>query len=181
MRKSSPRLPWKRGPIAWKIRQSADDLLIGIQAHPCEFFSLREAAKALKVSTQPLRDWIKRGQLDRGGPRMQISRRELIRFVDWLRQRAEAFDPQRYSERLYSKDGMRPFPFSKLRRSQFSWPKGSAALAPKEIAALVGCHPSLVIKAIQRGLLRGRNRTRCRWEITRQAWSSAFPLTNFPK
>jgi hypothetical protein len=180
IRRGSPRLPWKRGPVAWGIACRADEILVEVARCPRRFHSLRRAAHFLGVSTQPLRDWIRLGYLQRDGPRLQISAAELRRFVRWLQNRAEPFDPEEYLDRLYRKRSRPPRPFDKLRAAQFAWPKDRAALTPKELAQLVGCHPSLIVKAIRSDHLfsgvRGRRRTPCRWEITRRSWSGAFPF-----
>ena len=163
-----PRLPWKRGPAAWKVAGRADEILGTLSGSPRHFYSLRPAALLLGISTQPLREWLKRGYLHQSGPRRQIKREELIRFVHWLQARAEHFDPFHYLERF-----PHTYPFKKLGRLQFVWPKGRKALAPRELAALAGCHPSLVLKAIRQGRLLARRRSNCRWEVTRNAWLKA--------
>ena len=168
MRRRRPRLPWKRGPAAWKIRLAADEIKIRISAEQRNFFSLRKAARLLNVSTQPVRDWIRLGYLKREGPRGQIARGELERFVGWLEERAESFDPLNYVERIPP-----TWPFKKLGRVRFEWPKDRKALNPRELAVLTGCHPSLVLKAIHSGTLHGRFRSPCRREVTRQAWLNA--------
>lgn len=163
-----PRLPWKRGPAAWKIRLNADDLKIRIGAEKRNFFSLRKTARLLNVSTQPLRDWLRWGDLKREGPRKQIARNEVLRLIAWFEGCAQPFDSQNYLDRLPP-----TWPFKKLGRIRFEWPKGRKALNPRELAALAGCHPSLVIKAIRSGRLRGRLRSPCRYEVTRHAWFDA--------
>jgi len=107
--------------------------------------------------------------LKREGPRGQIVRGELGRFVGWLEERAGRFGPENYLERLPP-----TYPFKKLGRVCFVWPKDRKTLNPKELAVLTGCHPSLVIKAIRCGKLRGRCRTLRgrilrRWEVSRHA------------
>jgi len=84
-----PRLPWKRGPRAWEIAQRADSIMAALHASRRGFYSLRKAAKLLGVSTQPVRDWIRLNHLKRDGPRQQISRGELKRFVHELTKRAK--------------------------------------------------------------------------------------------
>jgi hypothetical protein len=176
-----PKLPWKRGPAAWKVASSADQILTALAETHRGFFSLRRAARLLGVSTQPLREWIKRDNLNREGPGGKISKAELCRFVRWLKDRAEPFDSSRYLERLHRKLKAPPEEFDKLRAAWFVWPEGRQALSPKELAQLVGCHPSLVLKAITRHgffhRLSGRRRTPCRWEVTKHAWMQAFPFT----
>lgn len=165
MRRGKPRLPWKRGPVAWKIKLEADEIKIRITGEKRNFFSLRKAARLLNVSTQPVRDWIRFGYLKREGPRGQIAKGELLRFLVWLQQRAELFDSMNYLERL-----PQAYPFRKLRCASFEWPKGRKALNPRELAALTGCHPSLVLKAIRERRLRARHRSPCRWEVSKHAW-----------
>jgi len=176
-----PRLPWKRGPAAWKIATASDDILKALSETRRGFFSLRRAARVLGVSTQPVRDWILRNDLKREGPGRKIKKEELRRFVKWLKDRAEPFDSSRYLERLHRKLKAPPEEFDKLRAARFVWPEGCQALSPKELAQLVGCHPSLVLKAITRHgffhRLSGRRRTPCRREVTKHAWMQAFPFT----
>jgi len=167
MRRGKPRLPWKRGPRACEIAQRADSILETLNASRRGFYSLRRTAKLLGVSTQPVRDWIRLGHLKREGPRGQIAKGELLRFLVWLQQRAELFDSLNYLERL-----PQIYPFGKLRDASFEWPKDRKALNPRELAALTGCHPSLVLKAIHEGRLRARHRSPCRWEVSKHAWFS---------
>jgi hypothetical protein len=173
--KGRPRLPWKRGPVAWKIESDADEIKIRISAEKRKFFSLRKTARLLNVSTQPVRDWIRLGYLKRDGPRGQIAASELVRFVGWLEERAERFDPRNYLERFPPM-----WQFKKLGRLQWEWPKDRKALHPRELAKLAGCHPSLILKAIHSGFLRARHRTPCRFEITRQNWLKAYFGNNIP-
>lgn len=165
MSRRKPRLPWKRGPRAWEIAQRADSILETLHASRRGFYSLRRTAKLLGISTQPLRDWIRLGYLKREGPRGQIAKGELLRFLVWLQQRAEQFDSLIYQQRL-----PQTYPFRKLSYASFVWPKDRKALNPQELAALTGCHPSLVLKAIHEGRLRARHRSPCRWEVSKHAW-----------
>lgn len=178
-------MPWKRGPVAWKVRCRANEILAGLAGCPCRFLSLRRAARFLGVSTQPLRDWILRKDLKREGPGLKISKDELCRFVKWVQQRAEPFDSRRYLERLHRKLKAPPIELDKLRAARFVWPEGRKALRPQELAQLVGCHPSLILKAItSHGFfhqLRGRRRTQCRWEVTKRDWGYGFPFTIITK
>lgn len=173
-RRGSPKLPWKRGPVTWEVGCRADEILGELARCPCRFLSLRRAARFLGVSTQPLRDWIRLKYLKRDGPRRQIHKDELCRFVKLLQERAEPFGSDGYLERLHRKRKRPPRPFEKLSSARFAWPKGRTALNPKELAQIVGCHPSLIVKAIRpysfSNRVRGRRRTRCRWEITKRSW-----------
>jgi hypothetical protein len=169
MSRGKPRLPWKRGPVAWEIAQRADSILETLKASRRGFYSLRRTAKLLGISTQPVRDWIRLGYLKREGPRGQIAKGGLDRFLGDLEKRAEPFDPRNYLERI-----PRTYPFKKLGRVRFEWPKGRDALKPSELATLAGCHPSLVIKAIRCRKLRGRRRSPCRFEISKAAWHNAW-------
>jgi hypothetical protein len=170
MRRGRPRLPWKRGPAAWKIKSAASEIKIRLANEKWNFFGLRRAARILNVSTQPVRVWIRSGQLKRTGPRGRITKVELGRFIDFLVKRAVPFDPENYLQRLPP-----TYPFKKLRDARFVWPKGREALNPPELACLIGCHPSLIRKAILHYPNLGRWRTRCRWEITLWSWRDAFP------
>jgi hypothetical protein len=192
-----PRLPWKRGPAAWNLASRAEEIKTRLQAQPRRFLSLRKTAKLFGVSTQPVRDWIRLGHLQRAGPRKQIALGELERFIGWLEQRALPFPDENYIQRFINKSGRYPYPFQTLSRAQFVWPKGRTALTPRELADLTGCHRSLISKAIhaQQGSRLGRRKAlkrrstsryawggggttfRCHWEITRHAWENTFPGT----
>ena len=131
-----PRLPWKRGPAAWKVASRADDVRDRITAWPKSFVSLRQAARLLGVSTQPIRDWIRLGHLKREGPRQQINKCELEWVLVWLCERAEPYPAENYTERLFRKRKRPPDRFETLRRAQFLWPTGRQALTPCELAEL---------------------------------------------
>lgn len=171
------RLPWKRGPRAWEVACRAYEILVELEHSPRSFLSLRKAAAMLGLSTQPLRDWIRLGYLHRDGPRKQISINELTRIVIDLASRAKPFDPERYLDRIYIPRPELEDTFGKLWSSKFIWPKGRTALSPSELACLTGCHPTLIRLAIRREHVHGRRRTPERWEITRRAWSNAFPFS----
>ena len=173
-RRSRPRLPWKRGPKAYEIAQRADSILKEMADNQRGYYSLRRTAKVLGVSTQPVRDWIQLGQLHRDGPRRQTSRAQLEQFVQMLRARAEPFDKLNYLNRIREHRKVPIYRWRKLSVAKFDWPKGRTALTPSELAKFIGCHPSLIRKAISRGEVRGHWRTRCRWAITRHAWRRAF-------
>ena len=172
MRRRKPKLPWKRGPAAWKIKSDADEIKIRLGAEKRNFFSLRRAARLLNVSTQPIRDWIRLGYLKREGPRGQIAKGELGRFIGWLEEHAEPFDPLNYLERIPP-----TFPFQELSSSCFVWPKGRANLKPSELAAIINCHPSLIVKAIRCGRLHMRHQTGRHCKISKRIWRNSFPLT----
>ena len=190
-----PRLPWKRGPAAWKVACASDDIKNRLHAQPRKYLSLRRTAKLFRISTQPIRDWIRLGHLKREGPRRQIVLGELERFIEWLERRAKPFSAENYTERFIRKTGRYPYRFQTLSRAQFIWPKGQKALTPKELAELIGCHPSLITKAIhaRRWIRLGRRKSsarkknyswetagsssRCCWVITRRSWQNAFPLS----
>jgi hypothetical protein len=181
MRRRRPRLPWKRGPAAWKIWLDADEIKIRISAEQRNFFSLRKAARLLNVSTQPVRDWIRLGYLKREGPRGQIARAGLERFVGWFEEKAKSFEMNCRRERFHRHLGRPPHPFEKLRSARFVWPKGRTSLTPKELSSLIPCHPSLVVKAIHASWRLGRRRTPRRCKITRRAWSDTFFFTIITK
>lgn len=175
-RKSPPRLPWKRGPAAWDIVTRAGEIRLKLSQEQKCFLSLRGTARLLGVSTQPIRDWTQRGYLNPSGKRRLIHKSEINRFVDWLCQRSSPFDSDRYLERIYRNNWPR-FPFRKMQVCRFIWPKYCRALTPKQLSELVGCHPSLIVKAIQAGEVQGERKTNYRWEITRRAWSNSFPTS----
>lgn len=170
-----PRLPWKRGAAAWQVARTADAIRARLARQPRSFLSLRQTAESFGISTQPVRDWVRLKHLRRTGPRSRFARTELERFLGWLEARAEPFASENYTARFAHKPGRWPRPFGCLHRSQFLWPAGKNALAPRELAGLVGCHPSLVIKALHYyGRQLGRRRSPCRWEISRQRWQNIF-------
>ena len=146
-----PRLPWKRGPRAYEIAQRAGFILETLNASRRGFYSLRRTAELLDISTQPVRDWIRLDQMKRDGPRQQISTRELKRFLGVLIERAEPFDPGKYLDRIEWNRKVPSRPWHKLRWTSFKWPKEENELTPSQLAELIGCHPSLIRKAIQAG------------------------------
>lgn len=167
-------LPWERGPVAGEIARRAEAIERALQAagQP-RYLSLRAAARVLGVSTQPVRDWLRLGHLTRSGPRGQIERKALVRLVRWLAAEAEEFHEDRAAR--FHPGGRRPRPFQKLAQARFDWPRGRRTLGQGELARLVGCHPSLVIRAIRSGVLRATQRSARRWEVSRPAWQRAFP------
>ncbi len=171
------RLPWKRGPAAWEVKCRAAEILPRVAASAQRPVSLRAAACLLGLSTQPLRDWVRCGYLTPTRPGGPFALEELRRFVLWLQRHAAPFASANYVRRFFGRHRTPPYEFQKLATTQIIWPTSRTALAPRELAQLVGCHPSLVVKAITMHAVRGRRRTPCRWEITRRAWSDAFPLT----
>jgi len=171
------RLPWKRGPAAWQVKCRAAEILHRIATSTQRPVSLRAAARLFGLSTQPLRDWVRCGYLKPIRPGWPFALEELRRFVLWLQEYAAPFDSANYVRRFFGRRGAPPYEFQKLAATQIVWPTSRTALRPRELAQLVGCHPSLVVKAITMRAVRGRRPTPCRWEITRRAWSGAFPLT----
>ena len=196
-----PKLPWKRGPVAWNIASNAEEIKTRLHTARRNFFGLRKTAKLFGISTQPVRDWIQLGYLKRKGPRRQITLPELERFIGWLERRAVPFPIENYTDRFIRKTGRHPDSFQTLKHAQFIWPKGQKTLRPQELAELVGCHPSLITKAIHasRWVRLGRRKTplrrkytwdswpsgetstRCHWEIPRRAWQNAFPSSIISK
>ena len=176
-RRSSPRLPWKRGPAAWEIRLRADRIRETLSNCRTQFFSLRKAARIFGISTQPMRDWFRKGDIKRDGPRRQFSKAELFRFLTRLEERAEPYDMESRSERFHVNLRRVPWAFNKLHTAKFVWPKGRTSVTPAELAVLVSCHPSLIRKAIteHRGL--GHRPTPGRWRISKNAWSNHFFFT----
>jgi hypothetical protein len=162
--------------VAFRIAQNAAEIRRRLASERRHYFSLRKTAQLLAVSTQPVRDWIRFGYLKQEGPRGQVAKVELERFLDWLCQSAEPFDTDRLTARFTRKLGCSPYLFQTLANSQFLWPRGRKALTPRELAELVGCHPSLITKAIHKhGFWRlGRRKTPHRWEIGRRAWQNTF-------
>jgi hypothetical protein len=167
------RLPWKRGPRAWEIAQRAESILEALSLSRREFYSLRRTAMLLGISTQPVRDWIRLGQLKREGPRRQITRSELRRFLMLLVRRAEPYAPENYLDRIERHRKVPRWRWGKIVTARFDWPKGIVSLKPSQLAGLVGCHPSLITKAIRAGRLIGQRRTPHRYVITRWAWQRA--------
>lgn len=175
-RRSFPRLPWKRGPAAWTVACRASEVMEAIHRSPRGYFSLRQSARLVGLSTEPLRDAIQRNFLKRDGPRKQISKQELCRFVSWLEERALPYDALKYLERIHRNQRNRRYDFKKLRTAEFVWPRERKALTPAELAKLIGCHSSLIVKAIRHlSYWRlGHRPTPCRWAITLRAWTNCF-------
>jgi len=182
-RRPSPRLPWKRGPSAWEVGQRATLIRKCLEDNRRQFFSLRRSAKLLGISTQPLREWIKKGHIKRTGPRQQIAKEEISRFLLWLEEKAEPYSMLSRVNRFCNRPDYSFRPFDKLRTARFVWPKGRKALSPSELAALIPCHPSLITKAIKArswyGL--GKRRTQGRWQITKRGWTNSFYSTLIEK
>lgn len=172
-----PRLPWKRGPAAWKVKTNSDEILKELADTHRGFFTLRRAARLFRLSTQPLRDWTKSGYLSRKGPRLQYDRAHLRQFVEMLRDRAEPFEPQNYERRFYTKIHRRVFRFAKLGHPQILWPRNRPSLGPAEIARLAHCHPSLIRQAIYEGEVKADRPTPFRWRIYKKDWVRAFPCS----
>jgi hypothetical protein len=181
-RRSRPRLPWKRGPIAARVASNADVIKSTLSKFEKRFFSLRQTAKIFGVSTQPVRDWVRLKFLSRDGPRGQFPKSEIERFLNWLVARAEPFPNENYTRRLFGQDGPRQR-FATLRYSKFVWPPRRKALTPRELGDLIGCDPSLIRKAIawEHWERLGRRRSYGRWEITRKAWQSTFFCSQITK
>jgi len=169
-RPGKPRLPWKRGPRAYEIANRALDIFKTLNSSPRAFYSLRRVSKIFGISTQPVRDWIRLRYLKRDGPRLQISRAELERFVKWLVARAEPFDPLNYLDRIELNRENPHRPWRKLKSAEITWPKGRKTLSPSELARLAKCHPSLVTKALRAGAIRGYRPSPGRWQIKPRLW-----------
>ena len=165
--------PWECRPLAYEVACRAEVIAECGEREPQRFLSLRSVARLLGVSTQPVSDWIEAGHLHRSGRQNRVSREELRRFVRGLDLNAVEFDDVREA-RFHAKRRREPRPFDKLRNARFFWRKGRKALAPVEQAKLVGCHPSLILRAIGCKQLRGRPRWPCRSEVTLDAWRDAF-------
>ena len=165
--KRKGKTPWKRGPAAYAVARAADDLLEEMAGMEATHLSLRETAQLLGVSTQPLRDWHRDGWLRKGPRGLKFPVEELRRFVEWLGRYAKPFDMRARLVRLRKRGEPPPRAWDKLRNRNFRWPKGQRFLRPTELAELLGCHPSLITKAIARGYLQGRKRNKVHWEIWR--------------
>jgi transposase len=142
-------------------------------------YSLRAAATVLGVSTQPVRDWIRLGWLKRDGPRQQISRSELRACVQKLKLRATRFDPDGYCQRIELNRKIPSSPWRKIFHADFDWPKNRDELSPPELARLIGCHPSLINKAIRSRRLAAKRKTEGRWVITRWHWQRRYQFQTF--
>jgi hypothetical protein len=169
-----PKLPWKRGPRAYQIAQRAEEIFERLNHDRRGFCSLRRTAKVLGVSTQPVRDWIRLGYLKRDGPRDQISRAGIESFVWMLVEKAEAFDPLNYLNRIERNRKTPSWPWRKFATANFIWPKERDMLKATELAKLIGCHPSLITKAIKAGRVHGFRPTPRRWAIKRRTWKNIF-------
>jgi hypothetical protein len=94
--------------------------------------------------------------------------------VHLLIERAQPFDPWNYVDRIERNRRTPSRPWRKLAFVEFKWPTDQKELSPSQLAKLIRCHPSLIIKAIRAERVYGYRRTRCRWAITRRAWRQAF-------
>jgi hypothetical protein len=169
------RLPWKRGPAAWTIASNSQAVKARLASQSRSFLSLRQTARILGVSTQPVRDWVRLKHLRRDGPRAQFARAELGRFIRWLEKWAAPFPAASYAKRFVRKTDRSPRPFDVLQYAQFLWPKGRKALTPRELANLIGCHPSIIVKAVNHYWPSlGRRKSPHRWEISRNRWQNIF-------
>jgi len=176
-----PRSPWKRGLRGFDVAQRSGEILEYLDASRRGFYSLRKTAKIFGVSTQPIRDWIRLGYLKREGPRCQISKAGLMRFVKMLGEKAEPFDPYNYVRRIERNRKISCWRWRKLSEARFEWPKEYETRTPTELARRIGCHPSLIIKAIREGYIKDIRRTPCRWVIKRKSWRMAFFSTFLEK
>ena len=165
--------PWLHGPVAWEIAERADAILVSLADSPKRFLSLRQAAGILGISTQPVRDWLAAGLLEASGPRKQIPARAVEQLVKTFRKSAQPYEMKRRLSRLQEPGAFPPWRFGKLFMADFKWPPKHDALRTTELAALAGCHPSLVIKAIHAGEVVARQASPRRWEITRRNWNKA--------
>ena len=178
-RRAKPRLPWKRGPAAGRVVAQVGEVRARLAATRRNFFSLRRAATLLGLSLQPVRDWVRQGYLKRAGPRGQVPKSELRRFVDWLADRAEPFSYAGHTARLTRGLDRPKYSFQKVKEARLSWPRGRETLTPLELADLIGCHPSFIRRALrdhwQRWIRRGQPPDR--WRITRRKWQNTFPCS----
>lgn len=173
-----PTQPCELGPAASPVVRRADAVRARLAATRRRFLSLRRVADLLGVSTQPVRRWIRGGHLRRGGPRGQVPKGELERFLGWLCELERRFGPQSFTARSGAKRGQRQTPFQKVKRAAFSWPKGRAWLSPRELAERIGCDASLVRKALRARMGRPARSADApgRWRVTRQTWEACFPF-----
>ena len=140
-------------------------ILVKLNRDPEAFYSLRKAAQVLGISTQPLRDWHQDGWVAKGPKGLKFPAAELRRFVQWLARYAKPFKMQERVRRFCKRGQPVPRAFDKLRQASFSWPKGRKSLRPAELATLMGCHPSLVTKALTQGWLTGWKPGKRNWEV----------------
>lgn len=167
--------PWLQGPVAWQIAEDAAAILTRLEQNPKRFLSLRQAAAMLGISTQPVRDWLRSGLLQASGPRQRIPVTALTELVQSFQQDARPYPMQQRLPRLWAPNPRAlhlraPQPFGKLWMAAFVWPSKRPALRPPELAKLIGCHPSLILKAIHAGALWARHPSPHRWEVTRRNW-----------
>jgi hypothetical protein len=122
-----------------------------------------------------LRDWIRLGFLKR--TRGKIRKTDLLYAIDRLGNESSPFEAEHYLERIHWKTGHPPDPFAKLQRSYFVWPSDRPILTPKELAAKIGCDPSLVRKAFSQKV--PKRQLRRRFQLSKRLWEKKFPLTLF--
>lgn len=174
-RSKDKRKPWLRGPVAHQLVDSMELILIRLDSIRQKYLSLRMTAECLGISTEPIRKWKAGGWISGDGPRGQYSKDELKRFLLWLKKYARPYPMKTLALRFHNEEHPEPRPFLKLYSAKFSWPKERKALTPSELGRLIGCHPSLLVKAIDQGIVRGRRRSAYRWEIPKSNWRRVFP------
>ena len=175
-RKPSKR-PWLHGPVAWDVAQRANAILATLDASPKRFLSQRQTALILGFSIQPVRDWLRSGLLDASGPRKQIPIHAVVALVQHFQRLAQPYSMAERAGRFQQDKPRRPF--AKLRRARFDWPKQIRTRTPAEIAKLVGCYPSTIIRAIHAKELFPDRRTPYSWEISRKQWERGISLSAF--
>jgi len=165
--------------VAWVVAQRANAILATLDTSPKRFLSLRQTALILGSSIQPVRGWLRFGLIDASGPRKQIPIPALVALVQHFQRLAQPYSMAERAGRFHQgKPGPRR-PFAILRRARFDWPKQNRTRTPAEIAKLVGCHPSTIIRAIHARELFADRRTPYRWEISRKQWERGISMPAF--
>src|SRR3569623_2128202 len=93
-----------------------------VQTH----LSLRETARLLCISTQPLREWHRDGWIRKGPKGLKFPVEEIRRFVLHLQRYAKPYDMRGRYGRFHLKRGKdQPLPgaWSKLKKAEIQWPK----------------------------------------------------------
>lgn len=166
--------PWHRGPTAFAIGSRSNEIMERLAGLSETHLSLRRTAEVLGISTQPLRVWYREGWIKKGPAGRKFPVDELKRFVLWLKRYAKPEDMRQRVRRFSKIKGKhQPLPraWDLLRKASFEWPKGQATLTPSQLAALVGCSPSLVTKAIEDQYLDADRPGRVHWHISKRQWN----------
>lgn len=169
-----PRNFWRRGPAAYDLAIRAERYVIDdLKLERRHFLTLHATRCYLEISRKTLLRWIDEGLISRHETHKKIETSDLIQFLEVLIEKKRLPPPR------HKRLGERPELFGILKRASFIWPKRKSSLTPRELAELIPCSPSTIIKALKspHSRLQVKLQTRCRYKISRQNWLKAYPNT----